>query len=153
LEQFLLDFQGCLIIVSHDRYFMDRLADQLFILTGDGDVKMYAGSYTDYREEEKELKKIELQEENKKASAPTPEAVKAAAPPKQKISYKEKFEFESLEKDIDALEKKKAALLEQLNNATTNHDEILRITTEFGEIAKLIDTKQLRWLELSELIG
>jgi len=153
LEQFLLDFQGCLIIVSHDRYFMDRLADQLFILTGDGEVKMYAGSYTDYREEEKELKKIEVQEENKKASAPVPEAAKVANPPKQKISYKEKFEFESLEKEIDVLEKKKAALLEQLNNATTNHDELLRITTEFGDIAKLIDAKQIRWLELSELIG
>ena len=132
---------------------MDRLADQLFILTGDGEVKMYAGSYTDYREEEKELKKIEVQEENKKASAPVPKAAKVANPSKQKISYKEKFEFESLEKEIDVLEKKKAALLEQLNNATTSHDELLRITTEFGDIAKLIDAKQFRWLELSELIG
>src|SRR5665213_3638166 len=77
LEQFLLDFQGCLIIVSHDRYFMDKLADQLFILTGEGDVKMYTGSYTDYREEEKELQKKELQEETKKALNP-PETAKTA---------------------------------------------------------------------------
>jgi ATP-binding cassette subfamily F protein uup len=151
LEQFLLDFPGCLIIVSHDRYFMDKLADQLFILTGDGDVKMYIGSYTDYREEEKELKKRENQEETKKPIA-QPEPAKAASPPKQKISYKEKFEFETLEKEIAQLEKQKAALTEQLSNEATNHEEIIRLSTEFGKVSKSLDEKQLRWLELSELM-
>lgn len=149
LEQFLLDFQGCLIIVSHDRYFMDRLADQLFILTGDGDVKNYIGSYTDYREEEKEEKRLEAQQPAKKEEVVV-EVAKPAAP-KQKMSYKEKFEFESLEKDIIALEKKKGELEQLLASGTTDHEQLITATKEFGQISKQIDEKQLRWLELSEM--
>ncbi|MGP8215654.1 MAG: ABC-F family ATP-binding cassette domain-containing protein [Bacteroidia bacterium] len=152
LEQFLLDFKGCLVIVSHDRYFMDKLADQLFILTGDGNVKMYAGSYTDYREEEKELQKKESKEEAKKAVLQS-QPLKMESASKQKLSYKDKFEFESLDKEIPRLEKLKAELMEKLNNGTTNHDELLRITTELGNTAKLLDEKQMRWLELSEMMG
>lgn len=149
LEQFLLDFQGCLIIVSHDRYFMDRLADQLFILTGDGAVKSYIGSYTDYREEEKEQKKLEAQESVKKVVEPV--EVKVAAPAKQKMSNKERFEFDNLEKEMPKLEKKKVELEEKLSQGTGSHEELLKITTELGETMRLLDEKQLRWLELSEM--
>jgi len=147
LEQFLLDFKGCLMIVSHDRYFMDKLADQLFILNGDGEVKMYYGSYTDYREEEKEREREEAQAERE---VEKPVEIKTESAPKRKLTYKEKFEFESLLKDIEKLEKQKELLAEKLNTATSNHEELLRISSELGETTKSLDEKQLRWLELSE---
>jgi len=149
LEQFLLDFPGCLIIVSHDRYFMDKLADELFILTGDGNVKIYNGKYTDYREEEKENKKLEAQQKSKEDAIPEP----IQAKPKAKASYKEKFEFETLEKEIEKLEKQKATLTEEINNSETTHENLIRASKELGQLSKLIDEKQMRWLELSELIG
>jgi ATP-binding cassette subfamily F protein uup len=132
---------------------MDKLADQLFILTGEGDVKAYIGSYTDYREEEKEEKKKEAKGEiSKSVEVPIEKITPVAATPKQKMSYKEKFEFESLEKEIAELEKKKKILEEQLNNTGTDHTELLRITTELGEATRMVDEKQMRWLELSEMI-
>jgi len=152
LEQFLLDFPGCLIIVSHDRYFMDKLADQLFILTGEGDVKLYTGMYTDYREEEKEREKAESKAESKKEIQATAPAQTAPVQAKKKISYKEKFEFETLEKDIASLEKKKAALTEKFSTGITDNDEIVKLSAELGEITKQLDAKQLRWLELSEIM-
>jgi ATP-binding cassette subfamily F protein uup len=152
LEQFLLDFPGCLIIVSHDRYFMDKLADELFILTGTGDVKIFVGSYTDYRELEKEQEKIEsktvVEKEIKAAEAKIAESAT-----KRKPSYKEKFEFETLEKDIEKLEKQKATLVEQINTEGTDSEELVRLSIEIGKITKSLDEKQLRWLELSELMG
>ncbi len=150
LEQFLLDFKGCLIIVSHDRYFLNKLADHLFILTGDGNVKMYNGSYTDYREEEKEIKKMENREETKKPLPKTEQTGGTSI--RQKPSYKDKFEFENLDKEIEQLEKQKKVLLEHLSNTITNHEEIIRISTELGNTTRLIDEKQMRWLELSELM-
>ncbi len=151
LEQFLLDFQGCLIIVSHDRYFMDKLADELFILTGDGNVKIYNGKYSDFREEEKEEKRIEAQQKTKEEN--TTIAAPIATKPKQKASYKEKFEFETLEKEIAKLEKQKTVLTEELDNADINHEDLMRASKEFGEITRLLDEKQMRWLELSELMS
>jgi ATP-binding cassette subfamily F protein uup len=149
LEQFLLDFPGCLIIVSHDRYFMDKLADELFILTGNGEVKIFNGSYTDYRELEKEQEK----QASKAAIAESQKVVEKPSPSnKRKPSYKEKFEFETLEKDIALLEKKKAELNEQLNSVMDNHEELMRVSKEIGETTKLLDEKQFRWLELSELM-
>ena len=151
LEQFLLDFQGCLIIVSHDRYFMDKLADELFILTGDGNVKIYNGKYSDFREEEKEEKRLEAQQKTKEEN--TTIASPIATKPKQKASYKEKFEFETLEKEIAKLEKQKSTLTEELDNADIKHEDLIRASKEFGEIARLLDEKQMRWLELSELMS
>ena len=149
LEQFLLDFQGCMMIVSHDRYFMDKLADQLFILTGDGEVKIFLGSYTEFREEEKEREKAESKAELKKE-----EKIEAKAEPvvaKRKLTYKEKFEFESLDKEISELEKKKAVLTEELSGSTSNHEQLLKLSAAFGETTRLLDEKQFRWLELSEM--
>jgi ATP-binding cassette subfamily F protein uup len=148
LEQFLLDFQGCLIMVSHDRYFMDKLADELFILTGNGDVKIFQGSYTEYREIEKEQERQESKAEAKAEVL----AQKADMPIKRKLSYKEKFEFESIEKEMQTLEKKKLELTEKLSGGIVNHEELLKLSGELGEITKLLDDKQMRWLELSELM-
>ncbi len=151
LEQFLLDFPGCLIIVSHDRYFMDKLADELFILAGNGEVKIFNGSYTDFRELEKEEEK----QASKAAITESQKAIEKSTPTqsnKRKPSYKEKFEFETLEKDIAKLEKKKAELNEQLNGVMDNHEELMRVSKEIGETTKLLDEKQFRWLELSEIM-
>lgn len=150
LEQFLLDFQGCLLIVSHDRYFMDKLADQLFILEGNGEVKTFFGSYTDYREEEKEKKKLESKIETSAELNPAAESLKA--PVKQKMSNKEKFEFQNLDKEIASLEKQKTELTEKLASGITAHKELSEISQKLGEISRLLDEKQMRWLELSELI-
>ncbi len=151
LEQFLLDFQGCLIMVSHDRYFMDKLADQLFILEGNGEVKNFNGSYTEYREQEKEKKKLEGKAEEKTKAIPPIEASKAENPSNRKISNKEKFEFQGLEKEIASLEKQKAELTEKMVSGISDHKELSDIAIKLGEISQLIDAKQLRWLELSEM--
>lgn len=159
LEQFLLDFQGCLLMVSHDRYFMDKLADQLFILEGNGVVKAYLGSYTDYREEEKEKKKrqnydssdskITLitdknQDNQKNQKNHSSDVIK------RKMTNKERFEFQNLDKEIVTLEKQKAELTAKLASGITDHKELLEISGKLGEVSRLLDEKQLRWLELSE---
>lgn len=159
LEQFLLDFQGCLLMVSHDRYFMDKLADQLFILEGNGVVKTYLGSYTDYREEEKEKKKrqnydssdskITLitdknQDNQKNQKNHSSDVIK------RKMTNKERFEFQNLDKEIVTLEKQKAELTAKLASGITDHKELLEISGKLGEVSRLLDEKQLRWLELSE---
>jgi ABC transport system ATP-binding/permease protein len=128
---------------------MDKLADQLFILTGDGEVKIFLGSYTEFREEEKEREKAESKAELKKE-----EKIEAKAEPvvaKRKLTYKEKFEFESLDKEISELEKKKAVLMEELSGSTSNHEQLLKLSADFGETTRLLDEKQFRWLELSEM--
>jgi ATP-binding cassette subfamily F protein uup len=152
LEQFLLDFQGCLIMVSHDRYFMDKLADQLFILEGNGVVKTFLGSYTDYREQEKEKKKNEGKVETKPEAKPI-EEVKPESVVNRKMTNKEKFEFQNLDKEIANLEKQKAELTGKLVSGITDHKELADISQKLGEVTHLLDEKQLRWLELSEMGG
>jgi len=152
LEQFLLDFQGCLIMVSHDRYFMDKLADQLFILEGNGNVKKFIGSYTEYRELEKEKKKNEAKPETK-PEPPTIAHDFNRGTVKQKMTNKERFEFQNLEKEIAKLEKQKSELTEKMVSGITDHKELSEIAIKLGEITQLLDQKQLRWLELSEMAG
>lgn len=147
LEDFLLQFQGCLLIVSHDRYFMDKLVDHLFVFEGDGVVTDFTGNYSDYREsiakkekEEKELKRVELKAEKETSSKS-----------KTKISYKEKYEFQHLEKEIELLEKEQKELTEKLQEANASHTELQQWGIRLTEVIKLIDEKSTRWLELSEL--
>src|SRR5690606_37872175 len=147
LEDFLMDFPGCLIIVTHDRYFMDKLVDHLFVFEGDGKVKDYLGKYSEYRlalkDKEPEDKKVEVKE------IKTVETLKVEAP-KAKLSYKEKLEFEQLEKDLVTLEQRKEELAEKLNNTSTNHEELLKITQELGDVTTTLEKSTDRWLELSE---
>jgi len=152
LEQFLLDFPGCLIMVSHDRYFMDKLADQLFILEGNGVVKNFNGSYTEYREQEKEKKKNESKTEVKPETKPI-EVPKSGITVDRKMTNKEKFEFQALDKEIANLEKQKAELTEKMVSGITDHKELADIAQKLGETTQLLDEKQLRWLELSEMAG
>lgn len=151
LESFLQEFQGCVIIVSHDRYFMDKLVEHLFVFEGDGEIRDYPGNYTQYREWQKE-------EDKKKASIPkkgiTPESLVVATPEVEnkgrKISFKEKRELDLLEKEIAQLEAEKRTIEATLSSGELAFDKIEPMTHRIGEIILLLDDKSMRWLELSE---
>ncbi|MBO9631807.1 MAG: ABC-F family ATP-binding cassette domain-containing protein [Chitinophagaceae bacterium] len=146
LENFLNDFQGCLLIVSHDRYFMDRLVDHLFVFDGNGEVRDFPGNYTQYRLNKKE----EEQKEASPKAAEQKQEKAAKAEEKKRLSFKEKREFETLEKEIAALSKEKEEVTEKLNSGTAPFDELQKLSVRIGEIGALLDEKELRWLELSE---
>lgn len=145
LEDYLENFPGCIIIVSHDRYFMDKLVDQIFVFEGDGKVSVFGGSYTEYR------LKQEMDAEEAKSIAVKSEQVNKNVEEKKKVklSFKEKLEFEQLEKDLPLLEEEKISLNEKLNE-NLGHEELLKVTERLGEVISLIDQKTDRWLELSE---
>lgn len=150
LEDFLLNFQGCLIIVSHDRYFMDKLVDQLFIFEGDGVIKGFTGNYSDYREMEREqqkeakAEKREIEKEVNKDSTLITNSIKT------KLSYKEKFELEQIEKELPILEKQKDDINNQLNSGLVDRQKIIELSQRLAQLNEEIDVKTMRWLELSE---
>jgi ABC transport system ATP-binding/permease protein len=148
LEDFLSDFPGCLIVVSHDRYFLDNLVDHIFVFEGDGKIKDFPFNYTEYQ-----LKKAETGQQEKKAEkAITPKIEKPKIQEKTKLTFKEQKEFESLEKEIPELENKKALLLEKLNSGTLSPDELQQVSSHYQETEKLLEQKENRWLELSEWV-
>ena len=149
LENFLMDFPGCLIIISHDRYFMDRIVDHLFVFEGDGIIRDFPGNYAEYREEqagkEPDAEKIKSQ------------IISSTALPVQqttdtrKATFKEKREFEILEKEIKNLTSEKNSITEKLSDQKLDYIEIEKLSTRFKDISNMVDEKELRWLELSEL--
>jgi len=145
LENFLLDFQGCLLIVSHDRYFMDRLVDHLFVFEGAGEIKDFPGNYSQFRELQREK---EVQPEEKKSALVKQSHVYNVQ--KKKLSYKDQREFDMLEKELTDLEAEKKAISEKLSSTQTSFDELQNLSRRIAEISHLIDQKELRWLELSE---
>jgi ATP-binding cassette subfamily F protein uup len=158
LEEFLLHFKGCLVVVSHDRYFMDKLVDHLFVFEGDGVVKDFSGNYREWREQvledEMESKKKQKQalEQQKLQEKPTTEEVNNNVVNKlRKKSFKEKYEFEQLQSEIANLEKEKVELTDKLAAGGGSHEDILNWSKRIGELVDLIDEKELRWLALSEL--
>lgn len=151
LENFLSEFPGCLVIVSHDRYFMDRLVDHLFVFEGDGEVRDFPGNYSQYRIWEKE--KPESPEDRKTESElPQPETSNAKPETKKRFSYKEKREFEQLQQDIASLEKEKVDVTGRLNSGNIPFEELQKLSLRINEIAALLDEKEMRWLELSEMV-
>lgn len=149
LEAFLENFGGCLIIVSHDRYFMDQLVDSLFVFEGDGNVRGYIGTYTDYREELDEKEKLER--EQQLALKKSEERIAESKPKeKTKLTYKERLEFAQLEKDIAALEKEKAELESTLHAGGSDYEALQKMSLRIGDIIALLDEKTLRWMELAE---
>jgi len=146
LENFLLDFQGCLLIVSHDRYFMDRLVDHLFVFEGNGIIKDFPGNYSQYRESLKE-KEEEARETRKPEVSRNP--VQAQ---KRRLSYKEQREFEMLEKELMVLEREKKEISEKLSASHLPFEELQRLSERIVEISNIIDEKEFRWLELSETL-
>jgi ABC transport system ATP-binding/permease protein len=147
LENFLQDYAGCVIIVSHDRYFMDRLVDHLFVFEGEGVVNDFPGNYTQYRLHQKEQE--EIAKSKKEAPAAPVTEVKAAKVEKKKMSFKEKREFEQLEKELPQLEKEKEEITQKMT-ATTSYDEMQQLSARIATLTEELETKELRWLELSE---
>ncbi|HVI45449.1 MAG TPA: ABC-F family ATP-binding cassette domain-containing protein [Chitinophaga sp.] len=153
LETFLLEYQGCVIIVSHDRYFMDKLVDHLFVFEGEGKVRDYPGNYTQYREweREEERKQSVLKKEEDKVEPVVNNTTPAAGQKARKMSFKEKREFELLEKDIEQLEQEKKIIEADLSSGQLSFEKIEPMTHRMGEIMQLLDEKGMRWLELSEI--
>ncbi len=154
LENFLSEYQGCLLIVSHDRYFMDRLVDHLLVLEGDGVIRDFPGNYSQYRDwlkvnnAEDAFPNEEPPSKIADTGTARPQSIQAA---KRQLSYKEKREFENLEQDIQRLTVEKQQITDQLNGGNAPFDELQRLSIRIGEIGQLLDDKELRWLELSEL--
>ncbi len=148
LENFLLNFQGSLIIVSHDRYFMDRIVDHVLAFEGEGKIKDFTGNFSEYRESKKS-EKVEV----KKEVISTPEeAITVKAQPKKKLSFKEQRELEEIEKNMPKLEKQRNEILEKLNNET-DYEIIAKLSAELETISEKLEMIELRWLELQESIG
>ncbi|MBR1932162.1 MAG: ABC-F family ATP-binding cassette domain-containing protein [Prevotella sp.] len=152
LEEYLQDFPGCVIVVSHDRYFMDKVVDHLLVFRGQGVVKDFPGNYTQYRDYEDSMKyedsPVAKADPTPRASAPEPRKEQ----PKKKLSFKEKREFEQLEKDIASLEAEKKQIEQALCGGTTSVDEITRMSKRLPELNDELDEKSMRWLELSEFV-
>ena len=152
LEEFLLDFPGCILIVSHDRYFMDRLVDHLFAFEGEGIIKDYPGNYTQYREALANEKFTGYQVLSEPASETKPIEKRQSTTENKKLSFKEKLEFETIEKDLPALQKEKASLEEKMNGGTMAFDDLQKAAERISVIVQLLDEKEMRWLELSERV-
>ncbi|HYO22447.1 MAG TPA: ABC-F family ATP-binding cassette domain-containing protein [Flavisolibacter sp.] len=153
LENFLLDFPGCLLIVSHDRYFMDRLVDHLFVFEGAGEIRDFPGNYSQYREWQKlqDALPAEKKAEPVKKEEPAMAAVKPEAA-KKKLSFKEQHELDALGKEIPQLEKERAELAQQLSDANLPFEKLQQISERINQINEKIDEKEMRWLELSETV-
>jgi ATP-binding cassette subfamily F protein uup len=160
LEEYLKEFSGSLIIVSHDRHFLDKLVDHLFIFCGDGVVKDFVGTYSEYREfiKEYEAEQRSLARAEEKAAKEKAAKVAAASAPaqeqpakKRKLTYKEQKELEQLEKDLESLAAEKAELEDNLNSGTLPYDELQKTSERIGQIMELTDEKEFRLLELYEL--
>lgn len=166
LEEYLQDFPGCVIVVSHDRYFMDKVVDHLLVFRGEGEIKDFPGNYTQYREWQKleDKKSAELKEAAQKATAsrndnnaPTPSPTGKsqrdpnAAPQKRKMTFKEKQEFAQLEKDIEALTAEKESIETALSSGSVSVEQITEMSKRLPILNEELDEKEMRWLELSEI--
>ena len=145
LEEYLRDFKGCVIVVSHDRYFMDKVVDHIFVFNGDGDIKDFPGNYTDYRD---------WREEEKALVRPAEKSVQPKssyrAESKRKLTFKERKEYETLETEITALEDEKSVIEQDMSSGTLDNAALLAKAARIQEVMELIDEKTMRWLELSE---
>jgi ATP-binding cassette subfamily F protein uup len=145
LEDFLEKFAGCLLLVSHDRYFMDHLVEQLFIFEGDGKIQPFNGNYSDYRTDlDEKTTSVEPVQKvvNQKSTVESQE--------KKKLTYKEKQELDSLPTEIEKLELKKNLLTTEMNAGSTNHEQLTELANQIQDLSSLIDQKTNRWVELSE---
>ena len=156
LEEYLRSFKGCVIVVSHDRYFMDKVVDHLMVFKGNGELKDFPGNYSDYREWKnlmEEQKKLEVSEKNKKTKNEAKQIREVTTTSKRRLSFKEKREFEELEILIPRLEEEKSNLEVELSSGTLSNDELLEKSKRISVLIDEIDEKTMRWLELSEIEG
>jgi ATP-binding cassette subfamily F protein uup len=153
LENFLSEYQGCLLIVSHDRYFMDRLVDHLFVFEGGGVVRDFPGNYSQYRIDERNKEKNKDVPVVPVKETPVAPVTKVAEPEKRKLSFKEKREFEQIEKDMPTLEAEKNQIADKMANPAINYDEIQKLSFRITQITTKLEEMEMRWLELSELMS
>ncbi|HHT04260.1 MAG TPA: ABC-F family ATP-binding cassette domain-containing protein [Bacteroidales bacterium] len=157
LENFLKEYQGCLLIVSHDRSFMDNLVDHIFVFEGEGKIRDYHSNYSDYLEtklEEDKVKTQETRESNlkEKAKQKIAEAAVVKDEPKRKLSYNEQKEFEKIEKDLPLLEKEKEEISSKLSSGEFEAEALVSLSLRYQEIDLELEEKELRWIELSEFL-
>ena len=148
LEEYLVNFTGCVIIVSHDRFFMDKIVDHLFVFDGKGKIKDFPGNYSIYRE------KLEMDNQKQKVEKTAKPKIKKAVgqtSSKRRLSFKEKREFEILEKEIPELEDLRKSIEEEINSGKLPHDELYTKSEQLAQLKSQLDEKELRWLELSEI--
>ena len=150
LEEYLMNFKGCVIIVSHDRYFMDKVVDHLLVFEGEGSIRDFPGNYTQYREW-KSLADKPTDSDTAKKNSQKPQPQKTRDDSKRKLTYKEKTEMAQLEKDIEALEAEKQSIENELNGGTCDVDRITELSVRLPKLNDELDEKSMRWLELSEL--
>ena len=150
LEEYLRDFKGCVIVVSHDRYFMDKVVDHIFVFNGDGDIKDFPGNYTDWRDWREEEKVAAAKAAAEKAAKSAQEKQNYRTESKRKLSFKERKEYEALEVEIMELEEEKSAIEQAMCSGTLGNDELVAKSRRIQDVIALIDEKTLRWLELSE---
>ncbi len=147
LEDYLTNFKGCVIVVSHDRYFMDKVVDHLLVFNGQGDIRDFPGNYSDYRD----WKEVRAQKEKEAEKPQEEKTTRVRLNEKRKMSFKEKREFEQLEQEIAQLEDEKSAIEAELCSGTLSVDQLTMKSRRLPEVNDLIDEKTLRWLELSEI--
>jgi ATP-binding cassette subfamily F protein uup len=157
LEEYLQNFKGCVIVVSHDRYFMDKVVDHLLVFQGQGDVRDFPGNYSQYREWKDEKERRE-----REAANSAPKETKAATPvgkqrtdgrtheEKNRLTYMEKKEFAALSTEIEAMEKEKKSIEESMCSATLSVEEITDMSKRLAQLNEELESKEMRWLELSE---
>jgi len=150
LEEYLRSYPGCLIVVSHDRYFMDKMVDHLFVFEGEGKVKDITGNYSDYRKRQLEAKRGEQSQKPVEEPVKNKETEIIASQEKKKLSYKERVEFEQLEKELGLLELKKEEYSSKLSSGDLSNEEIMKIGDELTAVMNKIETSTDRWLYLSE---
>lgn len=151
LEDYLLNFKGTIIIVSHDRFFMDKLVEHIFVFEGEGKIKDYPGNYSEYIAWDKERKAQLLADEKQAKPAPT-KVVQNKTATKQKLTYNEKREFDALEKELSTLNARKDEIENALASNNLNTEQIIELSNEHATLSSTLDDKEMRWLELSEKI-
>ncbi|MGB4448106.1 MAG: ABC-F family ATP-binding cassette domain-containing protein [Cloacibacterium sp.] len=158
LENFLQNFAGCLIIVSHDRYFMDRIVDHVLAFEGDGKIKDFVGNFSEYRESRKmedgrwKSENVNQKSENTNNTESKLPAPSFQLPAKKKLSFKEQRELETIEKEMPELEKKRAEILEKLNNEV-DYEKIATLSAELEKVSEKLEEYEMRWLELQEILN
>ncbi|MBQ8366013.1 MAG: ABC-F family ATP-binding cassette domain-containing protein [Bacteroidaceae bacterium] len=153
LEEYLSEFKGCVIVVSHDRYFMDKVVDHIFVFNGDGDIKDFPGNYTEYRDWRDEERATAAKAAAQQAAKSAPAKQAHRTEEKRKLTFKEKREYEALEAEIFELEEEKAAIEQAMSSGTLPTADLLEKSARIQQVMELIDEKTMRWLELSEYAG
>ena len=151
LEEYLQNFKGCVIVVSHDRYFMDKVVDHMLVFNGQADIRDFPGNYTQYRDWKEEKARLEKEKEKEASKPQEDKTAKVRLNEKRRMSFKEKREFEQLEQEIATLEDEKKTIEAALCSGTLSVEELTEKSKRLPEITDLIDEKTMRWLELSEI--